>query len=78
MRIIADLHLHPPYSRAAGKLNSPACLDRRARIKGINLLGTGGCTHPRRLGELKEALVEAEEGFYTLKEAVRRDFGRGN
>ncbi|MDR2739316.1 MAG: UvrD-helicase domain-containing protein [Treponema sp.] len=78
MRIIADLHLHSPYSRATGKLNSPAYLDRWARIKGISLLGTGDCTHPRWLGELKEALVEAEEGFYTLKEAVRRDFGRGS
>jgi DNA helicase-2/ATP-dependent DNA helicase PcrA len=77
MRIIADLHLHSPYSRATSRLNSPAYLDRWARIKGINLVGTGDCTHPRWLGDLKEALVEAEEGFYTLKEDIRRDFNRG-
>jgi DNA helicase-2/ATP-dependent DNA helicase PcrA len=77
MRIVADLHLHSPYSRATGRLNSPAHLDRWARIKGIDLAGTGDCTHPRWLGELKEALVEAEEGFYTLKEDMRRDFDRG-
>ncbi|MDR1596229.1 MAG: UvrD-helicase domain-containing protein [Treponema sp.] len=78
MRIIADLHLHSPYSRATSRLNSPAHLDRWARIKGINLVGTGDCTHPRWLGDLKEALVEAEEGFYTLKEDIRRDFNRGS
>jgi DNA helicase-2/ATP-dependent DNA helicase PcrA len=78
MRIIADLHLHSPYSRATSRLNSPAYLDRWARIKGIGLVGTGDCTHPQWLGELKEALVEAEEGFYTLKEAMRRDFNRGS
>jgi uncharacterized protein (TIGR00375 family) len=76
MRIIADLHLHSPYSRAAGSRNSPAHLDRWARIKGLNLLGTGDCTHPQWLADLQEALVEAEEGLYTLKEAVRRDFDR--
>ncbi|MFP3041314.1 UvrD-helicase domain-containing protein [Treponema primitia] len=76
-RIIADLHLHSPYSRATSKRNSPAFLDRWAQIKGINLAGTGDCTHPQWLADLKDALVEAEEGFYTLKEDIRRDFDRG-
>ncbi|WP_010260885.1 UvrD-helicase domain-containing protein [Treponema primitia] len=76
-RIIADLHLHSPYSRATSKRNSPAFLDRWAQIKGINLAGTGDCTHPQWLADLQGALVEAEEGFYTLKEDIRRDFDRG-
>ena len=76
MRIIADLHLHSPYSRATAARNSPAHLDRWARIKGINLLGTGDCAHPQWLATLQESLVEAGEGLYTLKEAARRDFDR--
>ncbi|GHV29164.1 hypothetical protein AGMMS4952_14440 [Spirochaetia bacterium] len=76
MRIIADLHLHSPYSRATSRRNSPAHLDRWARIKGINLAGTGDCTHPQWLADLQEALVPAEEGFYILKEDVRKDFDR--
>jgi len=33
-------------------------ITRFARIKGLNLVGTGDFTHPRWLGELKEKLVE--------------------
>jgi superfamily I DNA/RNA helicase/PHP family Zn ribbon phosphoesterase len=77
MRIIADLHIHSPYSRATSRRNSPAYLDRWTRIKGISLAGTGDCTHPQWLAELREALTEAEEGFYVLKDEFRRDFDRG-
>ncbi|GHV79712.1 hypothetical protein AGMMS49944_15030 [Spirochaetia bacterium] len=76
MRIIADLHLHSPYSRATSRRNSPAHLERWAQIKGINLAGTGDCTHPQWLADLTEALTPAEEGFYILKEDTRRDFDR--
>jgi PHP family Zn ribbon phosphoesterase len=77
MRLVADLHIHSRYSRAASAKLSPPCLDRWARIKGIDLLGTGDCTHPRWLGELREALEEAEEGLYVLKEEIRAAFERG-
>ena len=77
MRIIADLHIHSRFSRATSSRLTPAYLDRWARIKGIGLLGTGDCTHPRWLAELREQLDEGEEGFYTLKKTVRRDFDAG-
>jgi uncharacterized protein (TIGR00375 family) len=77
MRIIADLHIHSRFSRATSSRLTPAYLDRWARIKGIGLLGTGDCTHPRWLAELRETLEEAEEGFYTLKEPVRAGFEAG-
>jgi uncharacterized protein (TIGR00375 family) len=75
--VIADLHIHSRFSRATSSKLTPAYLDRWARIKGIQLLGTGDCTHPRWLGELREQLAEAGEGFYSLKEKVRLDFDRG-
>ncbi|MCL2293423.1 MAG: endonuclease Q family protein [Spirochaetes bacterium] len=77
MRIIADLHIHSKYSRGTSPRLIPASLDRWARIKGINLIGTGDCTHPTWLNELKEQLVPAEEGFYTLKKNIREEFDSG-
>ncbi|GHU97394.1 DNA helicase [Spirochaetia bacterium] len=77
MRITADLHIHSRFSRATSSKLNAAYLDRWARIKGINLLGTGDCTHPKWLGELREQLDEAEPGFYTLKDEFRREFDAG-
>ncbi|MDR1239687.1 MAG: UvrD-helicase domain-containing protein [Treponema sp.] len=77
MRIVADLHLHSRFSRATSSRLNPAYLDRWARIKGIGLVGTGDCTHPRWLAELREQLDNREEGLYTLKKTVRRDFDAG-
>ncbi|MCL2481247.1 MAG: UvrD-helicase domain-containing protein [Spirochaetaceae bacterium] len=77
MRLIADLHIHSKYSRATSPKLIPAYLDRWARIKGINILGTGDCTHPGWLKDLKEQLEPAEEGFYTLKKNLRKDFDSG-
>ncbi|MDR0557404.1 MAG: UvrD-helicase domain-containing protein [Treponema sp.] len=74
MRIIADLHIHSRFSRATSKKLTPAYLDRWAAIKGIDLVGSGDCTHPAWLAELKEQLEEAEPGFYTLKDSIRSDF----
>jgi uncharacterized protein (TIGR00375 family) len=75
--VIADLHIHSRFSRATSSRLNPASLDRWARIKGLDLLGTGDCTHPAWLAELREQLEEAEEGFYFLKEDARSAFDRG-
>ncbi|MDR2029250.1 MAG: UvrD-helicase domain-containing protein [Treponema sp.] len=77
MDIIADLHIHSRYSIATSSKLTPPYLERWARIKGLHLAGTGDCTHPRWLEELREQLREGEEGFYVLKDEVRRDFDRG-
>jgi uncharacterized protein (TIGR00375 family) len=74
MRIIADLHIHSHFSLAASARLTAPWLERWARIKGIGLLGTGDCVHPRWLEELREQMEEAGEGLYSLKEGVRRDF----
>jgi PHP family Zn ribbon phosphoesterase len=74
MRITADLHIHSRFSMAASARLTLPWLDRWARIKGIDLLGTGDCCHPRWLEELGEQLEEAGDGLYTLKEEARRAF----
>lgn len=47
-------------------------LDLWARRKGLDLIGTGDFTHPAWREELKEKLVPAEEGLYTLRDEFRR------
>ena len=58
MRVIADLHIHSRYSRATSQRMTIKEVARFARIKGLNLMGTGDFTHPKWLQEVKEILVE--------------------
>ncbi len=65
--IFADLHIHSRFSRACSKNIDFDNLVKWARIKGINLLGTGDFTHPIWIKEIKEKLVE-KNGFYYYKD----------
>ncbi|MBO7668526.1 MAG: UvrD-helicase domain-containing protein, partial [Firmicutes bacterium] len=64
---IADLHIHSAYSRATSKNSEPISLDSVARQKGLQLIGSGDFTHPAYRAELREKLIPAEEGLYTLR-----------
>jgi Superfamily I DNA and RNA helicases len=75
-RVVADLHIHSSYSLATSPRLDPEHLDRWARIKGLGLLGTGDCSHPKWLAELEQALEPAGEGLFALKEERRREFDR--
>jgi len=77
MRLVADLHVHSRFSRATSPKLRPDYLDRWARIKGVDLIGTGDCTHPAYLALLQDQLEEAEGGFYRLKAEARRLFDAG-
>ena len=68
---IADLHIHSKYSRATSPDGDAPHLDLWARKKGITLVGTGDFTHPVWRKELRDSLVPAEEGFYTLKTGLQ-------
>jgi len=68
MRYIGDFHIHSHYSRATSKDMNIEELDRWARIKGIQVLGTGDFTHPQWFRELREKLEPAEEGLFKLKD----------
>jgi uncharacterized protein (TIGR00375 family) len=67
MRIIADLHIHSPYSRAVSKEMTLENLDYWARLKGITVMGTGDFTHPAWIKEIKTKFEPAEPGLYKLK-----------
>ncbi len=61
--LIADLHIHSRFSRACSSNITFENLVKWAKIKGIDLLGTGDFTHPLWLKEIKEKLSE-KNGFY--------------
>jgi len=71
MKFIADFHIHSRYSRATSKDCCPEKLDAGARIKGIDLVGTGDFTHHAWRKELTEKLQREEDGLYSLKERFR-------
>jgi uncharacterized protein (TIGR00375 family) len=58
-----DFHIHSRFSRACSTNITIENLVKWAKIKGINLLGTGDFTHPEWLKEIKEKLTE-KNGFY--------------
>jgi len=64
MQVIADFHIHSKYARATSKEMEIAKLSHYAKIKGLNLLGTGDFTFPDHLRELKAKLQEFEKGIY--------------
>ncbi len=66
-KFIADFHIHSKYSRATSKLLTPEHLEYWAKIKGIQVVGTGDCIHPGWLEELEDKLQPAENGLYTLR-----------
>ncbi len=71
MKYIADLHIHSPFSRATSKASNLIGLAAWARIKGIQVLGTGDFTHPGWFTRIREQLVEAEPGFFKLNKELR-------
>ena len=60
--IIADLHIHSKYSRATSKQLSFENLAGYAKIKGIDVLGTGDFTHPEYFKEIKK--LKEKNGIY--------------
>ena len=65
--MIADLHIHSKHSRGCSTSLDLKNLERYAKIKGIDLLGTGDFTHPQWSGELKENLEDDGTGFLRTK-----------
>ena len=60
---IADFHIHSKYSRATSRNMDVASLAKGAKLKGLQLLGTGDITHPQWLEELKRRLNNFEDLF---------------
>ena len=61
---IADLHIHSKYSRATSGHSDLDGLTQSAKLKGVNLLGTGDFTHTLWLAELEGKLEYKGNGIY--------------
>jgi uncharacterized protein (TIGR00375 family) len=62
--LFADMHIHSRFSRACSSAINFENLVKWAKIKGLNLLGTGDFTHPIWFKEIKEKLIDKGKGFY--------------
>ncbi len=67
MKFIADLHIHSKFSMATAKNLDLEHLHIAAQLKGIQVVATGDATHPGWMAEIKDKLVPAEKGLFTLK-----------
>lgn len=64
MAYVADLHLHSRFSRACSQEINIPNLSKWAKLKGIDLLGTGDFLHPLWQNELKNILKDTGNGVY--------------
>jgi DNA helicase-2/ATP-dependent DNA helicase PcrA len=76
MRLVADLHVHSRYSRATSSEADLAGYYRWARVKGIDIVGTGDFTHPRWAAELASSLQE-KDGLFVLRNPPRESAVEG-
>ncbi len=66
MEIRADFHIHSKYARATSKDMNILSIVEFAKIKGLNVVGTGDFTHPKWLEEIENTLEECD-GLLKLK-----------
>jgi len=62
--LIADFHIHSRYSRATSGEMTVREVSKYAKVKGIDILGTGDFTHPHWLDELEDCLKPVTYGVY--------------
>jgi len=62
--LVADFHIHSRFSRACSSVINFENLVKWAKIKGLQLLGTGDFTHPVWFNEIKNKLIDNKKGFY--------------
>lgn len=67
MDFVTDLHLHSKYSRAVSRDMNLPNMALWASKKGLDILSTSDWTHPLWFREIKQELIESEEGLFKLK-----------
>jgi uncharacterized protein (TIGR00375 family) len=68
VRVVADLQLHSKYALATSKDMDLEHLAAGARLKGLDVLGTGDFSHPRWCSELKAKLKPIDDtGLFTYE-----------
>ena len=65
MLVNADFHVHSCFSSASSKDMLIKNMAPKAKLKGLNLLGTGDAFHPGWLDIIEETTVYSGDGIYT-------------
>jgi len=66
MRVNLDLHIHSKYSKATSKRMDLSTIAREAAKKGVKIVATGDCLHPKWMAEIKG--LQEEGGFFSLED----------
>lgn len=70
MKFVCDLHLHSKYSRAVSQQMTLPNMAHWAKLKGIDVLGSGDFTHPFWLDHLRSELEDTGNGLFKIKSEV--------
>jgi len=68
MKVNLDLHIHSKYSAATSNKMDLATIAREAAKKGIRLVATGDCLHPRWMAEVRE--LPERDGLFWHEETA--------
>lgn len=68
MIIRSDLHIHSLYSMATSKKMVISTIASQAKLKGLNLVGTGDAFHPEWLKIIEDSTEPSDNGIYSVKE----------
>ena len=68
MKVITDLHIHSRYSGGTSQRISIKNIALSCKTKGIDIVGTGDCLHPKWFKELNSFLYESTSGIYNYSE----------
>ncbi len=68
MKLIGDFHIHGPYANACSRNTTLKLLEQNAKIKGLDILGTGDALHPRWNSQINSELTEDEHGILWTKD----------
>ncbi len=71
MIINADLHIHGKYSIATSKNMIPNVIAEQAKLKGLDLVGTGDVLHSKWLQILDESIEEIQNGIFSIKNETK-------
>jgi uncharacterized protein (TIGR00375 family) len=63
MEIVIDLHVHSKHARGCSPQMGIEQMAKIAKIKGIDVVGTGDFTHPQYIEEIKQKTSTAENGL---------------
>lgn len=68
MKVFLDAHIHSKYSRATSKNMDLEHMAEFARLKGLNMLGTGDITFPAWFKECKQKLRPLNNGVFVYRD----------